>query len=32
MQYTILEVYRHNLYHECFTRPPMPCLIWLMPC
>ena len=20
MQYTILEVYRHNLYHECFTR------------
>lgn len=20
MQYTILQVYRHNLYHECFTR------------
>jgi hypothetical protein len=20
MQYTILKVYRHNLYHECFTR------------
>jgi len=20
MQYTILEAYRHNLYHECFTR------------